>query len=325
MDSKNVRIIFMGTPDFAVESLKALVENGYQVVGVITAPDKPAGRGRQLTESAVKQYAVSQGLKVLQPEKLKNPEFIAELESLKADLQVVVAFRMLPEMVWNMPPMGTFNLHGSLLPKYRGAAPLNWAVINGEPETGVTTFLLSHEIDTGNVMFQERIPIGENDTVGEIHDRLMEIGARLVLKTVDALADGKVKPLDQSEMIANGAELKHAPKIFKDDCRIDWTRDAESVRNLIRGLSPYPAAWTELEKKGSTEILTAKIFSATRDNSNMPAAPGTLITDGKKFIRIACADGWLSIGELQLSGKKRMKTDELLRGFHDLNEWRVKN
>lgn len=323
MDPKSVRIIFMGTPDFAVASLSALVENGYKIVGVITAPDKPAGRGRQLNESAVKQYAVSKGLKVLQPEKLKNPEFIAELESLKADLQVVVAFRMLPELVWNMPPMGTFNLHGSLLPKYRGAAPLNWAIINGETETGVTTFLLSHEIDTGKVMFQERIPIGENDTVGDIHDQLMEIGARLVLKTVDALAEGKAIAVDQTKMIADGAEVKHAPKIFKDDCRIDWTRDVESVRNLIRGLSPYPAAWTELEKQGET--LSVKIFSASRENGSMPAAPGTLITDGNKFIRIACADGWLSIGELQLSGKKRMKTDELLRGFHDLNEWRVKN
>jgi methionyl-tRNA formyltransferase len=261
-------------------------------------------------------------LKVLQPEKLKNPEFIAELQSLKADLQVVVAFRMLPEMVWDMPPMGTFNLHGSLLPKYRGAAPLNWAIINGETETGVTTFLLSHEIDTGKVMFQERIPIGDDDTVGDIHDQLMEIGAKLVLKTVDALAEGKVIAVDQTQMIADGAEVKHAPKIFKDDCRIDWTRDAESVRNLIRGLSPYPAAWTELEKQG--EILSAKIFSASRDNNSMPAAPGTLITDGRKFIKIACTGGWLSIDEIQLSGKKRMKTDELLRGFHDLNEWRVK-
>jgi len=323
MAPKEIRIVFMGTPDFAVESLKALVENGYNVVGVITAPDKPAGRGRQLSESAVKQYAMQQSLRILQPEKLKNPEFIAELESLKADLQIVVAFRMLPEIVWSMPPMGTFNLHGSLLPQYRGAAPLNWAVINGETETGVTTFLLSHEIDTGRIMFQEKIEIAENDTVGDLHDRLMVIGANLVVKTVDALAGGNVEAIDQEHLIDNPERIKHAPKIFKDDCRIDWTRDTESVRNLIRGLSPYPAAWTELEHPGKGEVLTAKIFAATRDNSSLPAAPGTLQTDGKKILKIACPDGWLSVTDIQLSGKKRMKTDELLRGFHDLGDWRV--
>ena len=324
MNPKEVRIVFMGTPDFAVESLKALVENDYTIVGVITAPDKPAGRGQQLSESAVKQYAVKNGLKILQPEKLKNPEFIAELESLKADLQVVVAFRMLPEMVWAMPSMGTFNLHGSLLPQYRGAAPLNWAVINGETETGVTTFLLSHEIDTGKIMFQEKIPIAENDTVGDVHDRLMIIGANLVVKTVDALANGEVVAVDQEQLIENQDQIKHAPKIFKEDCRIDWTLDTESVRNLIRGLSPYPAAWTELVHPDKREALTAKIFAVTRDNSSLPAAPGTLQTDGKKFIKIACPDGWLSVTDIQLSGKKRMKTDELLRGFHDLSDWRVK-
>ncbi len=321
---KEIRIVFMGTPDFAVESLKALVENGYHVVGVITAPDKPAGRGRQLSESAVKKYAVENKLNVLQPEKLKNPEFIAELKSLKADLQIVVAFRMLPEMVWSMPSMGTFNLHGSLLPQYRGAAPLNWAVINGEKETGVTTFLLSHEIDTGKIMFQEKIAIAENDTVGDLHDQLMVIGSNLVVKTVDALAAGNVEAIDQEHLIDHQDRIKHAPKIFKDDCRIDWTRDTESVRNLIRGLSPYPAAWTELGHPVKGEVLTAKIFAVTHDNSSLPAAPGTLLTDGKKFLKIACPDGWLSITDIQLSGKKRMKTDELLRGFHDLGEWRVK-
>lgn len=321
---KEIRIVFMGTPDFAVESLKALVENGYQVVGVITAPDKPAGRGRQLSESAVKQYAAQQNLKVLQPEKLKSPEFIAELESLKADLQIVVAFRMLPEMVWNRPPMGTFNLHASLLPQYRGAAPLNWAIINGEVETGVTTFLLSHEIDTGRIIFQEKVAIGENDSVGDLHDRMMEIGAKLVIKTVDALAEGEIQPIDQEQLIDRPESIKQAPKIFKDDCRIDWARDTESVRNLIRGLSPYPAAWTELMHREKNEILTAKIYSASRDNSSLPAAPGTLTTDGKKYLKIACPDGWLSIDEIQLSGKKRMKTDELLRGFHDLGDWQVK-
>jgi methionyl-tRNA formyltransferase len=324
MNSKEVRIVFMGTPDFAVESLKALVENGYNIVGVITAPDKPAGRGRQLNEPAVKQYAVKQGLRILQPEKLKNPEFIAELESLKADLQVVVAFRMLPEVVWAMPPMGTFNLHGSLLPQYRGAAPLNWAVINGEPETGVTTFLLSHEIDTGKIMFQEKTPIAENDTVGDIHDRLMTIGAKLVVKTVDALANGEIEAIDQEQLIGNQAQIKHAPKIFKDDCHINWTCDTESVRNLVRGLSPYPTAWTELIHPEKNEVLTAKIYAVLRDNSNLPAAPGTIQTDGKKYLRIACPDGWLSVTEIQLSGKKRMKTEELLRGFHGLGDWQVK-
>ena len=324
MNPKEVRIVFMGTPDFAVESLKALVENGYTIIGVITAPDKPAGRGQQLNESAVKQYAVKQGLRILQPEKLKNPEFIAELESLKADLQVVVAFRMLPEMVWVMPPMGTFNLHGSLLPQYRGAAPLNWAVINGETETGVTTFLLSHEIDTGKIIFQEKTPIADNDTVGDVHDRLMVIGANLVVKTVDALANGKIEAVDQEQLIDNQEKIRHAPKLFKDDCRIDWSRDTESVRNLIRGLSPYPGAWTELIHPEKNEALTAKIYAASRDNSSLPAAPGTLQTDGKKYLRIACPDGWLSVTEIQLSGKKRMKTEDLLRGFHDLSAWRVK-
>jgi methionyl-tRNA formyltransferase len=324
MHPKEISIVFMGTPDFAVESLKALVENGYRVVGVITAPDKPAGRGRQLSESAVKKYVAENNLKILQPEKLKNPDFIAELESLKADLQIVVAFRMLPEIVWNMPTLGTFNLHASLLPQYRGAAPLNWAVINGEPETGVTTFLLSHEIDTGQIIFQEKVMIAENDTVGDLHDRMMAIGSDLVLKTVDALAEGKVKPIDQTQLIDKQDRIKQAPKIFKEDCRIDWTKSTESVRNLIRGLSPYPVAWTELVHADKPEIISAKVYAASRDNGNLPAAPGTLITDGKKYLKIACPDGWLSITEIQLSGKKRMKIDELLRGFHDLGDWQVK-
>lgn len=320
---KEIRIVFMGTPEFAVESLKALVENGYQVVGVITAPDKPAGRGRQLAESAVKKYAVENNLQILQPEKLKNPEFLVELESLKADLQIVVAFRMLPEVVWNRPTLGTFNLHASLLPQYRGAAPLNWAVINGETETGVTTFLLDQEIDTGRIIYQERIAIGENDSVGDLHDRMMQVGANLVLKTVDALADSRIEAVEQSVFIETPGTIKHAPKIFKDDCRIDWTRDTESVRNLIRGLSPYPAAWTELLHKETNEILTAKIYAANRDSNNMSGAPGTLQSDGKTFLKIACIDGWLSITDIQLSGKKRMKTEELLRGFHHIEEWKI--
>jgi methionyl-tRNA formyltransferase len=324
MHPKNIRIVFMGTPNFAVESLKALVVNGYQVVAIITAPDKPAGRGRQLSESAVKKYAVENHLKVLQPEKLKNPEFISELERLKADLQIVVAFRMLPEMVWNMPTLGTFNLHASLLPQYRGAAPLNWAVINGETETGVTTFLLSHEIDTGKIIYQEKVTIGDNDTVGDLHDRMMIIGASLVIKTVNALAEGKVDPIDQTQLIDNPEQIKQAPKIFKDDCRIDWTKSTESVRNLIRGLSPYPAAWTELVHPEKTETIIAKIYSTSRDNDCLPAAPGTIETDGKKYLRIACPDGWLSITDIQLSGKKQMKIDELLRGFQSMGEWKIK-
>lgn len=324
MNPKDIRIVFMGTPDFAVESLKALVENGYQIVGVITAPDKPAGRGRQLSESAVKKYAVENNLNVLQPEKLKNPQFIEELKSLNADLQIVVAFRMLPEIVWSMPPMGTFNLHGSLLPQYRGAAPLNWAIINGETETGVTTFLLSHEIDTGRIIFQEKTTIEENDTIGDLHDRLMILGAGLVLKTVDVLAEEKAEPIDQNQLFDHPNQIKHAPKIFKEDCLIDWSNDCESVRNLIRGLSPYPAAWTELVHPEKQDKLTAKIYQAFRDDSSLPAAPGTLLTDGKKFLKISCPDGWLSITDIQLSGKKRMKIDELLRGFQQMADWRIK-
>ena len=320
MSGKDLRIVFMGTPDFAVASLQALVENGYNIVGVITAPDKPAGRGRQLQESAVKKYATAKGLHIMQPEKLKNPDFIADLESLKVDLQVIVAFRMLPEVVWNMPRLGTFNLHGSLLPQYRGAAPLNWAVINGEKETGVTTFLLSHEIDTGAILFKEKIAIGENDTVGDIHDALMEIGAKLVLKTVDALADGNYSVIHQEEL-AEGEPLKPAPKIFKEDCRIDWAKQGKQIHNLIRGLSPYPSAWTELED-GNGKIYSMKIYFANlEDGENL--VPGTLKSDGKTYLKIAAADCWLQITDLQLSGKKRMKTDEFLRGFHGVENLKV--
>jgi methionyl-tRNA formyltransferase len=315
MQGKDLRIVFMGTPDFAVESLKALIENGYHVVGVITAPDKPAGRGRQLSESAVKTYAVQKGLHILQPEKLKNPEFLSELSSLQADLQVVVAFRMLPEVVWSMPRLGTFNLHASLLPHYRGAAPLNWAVINGETVTGVTTFLLAHEIDTGKILFQETITIAENDTVGDIHDRLMLMGAKLVLKTVDALAEGNVSPIDQADIITG--EIKHAPKIFKDDCRIDWSKDVDSIRNLIRGLSPYPTAWTELEHVGNKQVHSAKLFFADKELADVDAKPGTIRSDGKKYLKVACKNGWLSVTDIQISGKKRMKIDEFLRGFQE--------
>lgn len=320
MDPKKVRIVFMGTPDFAVESLRALVDNQYNVVGVITAPDKPAGRGRKFTEPAVKSYAVSVGLPVLQPEKLKNPEFLDELRALKADLQIIVAFRMLPEVVWSMPPLGTFNLHGSLLPQYRGAAPLNWAVINGEKETGVTTFLLSHEIDTGQILFFERTPVGDDETVGDIHDRLMVTGARLVLKTVDALALGEVTPMPQETLITDPELMKPAPKLFRDTMRINWSGDATNIRNLIRGLSPYPAAWTTLVNKTTGESIEVKIFFAQFANGHA-ATPGTIESDGRKFLKVACRNEWLDITELQLSGKKRMKTEEFLRGFQQIGQY----
>ena len=321
MKGKELRIVFMGTPDFAVASLKELVEGAYNVVGVITAPDKPAGRGKKLHESAVKKYADENNLKVLQPEKLKNPDFLAELQSLNADLQVVVAFRMLPEVVWNMPVLGTFNLHGSLLPKYRGAAPLNWAVINGETKTGVTTFLLDYKIDKGKIIFKKETPIGENETVGDVHDRFMGIGAKLVVETIDAIAEGNIQLIPQNELL-DETEIKHAPKIFKEDCRIDWTKETETVRNLIRGLSPYPAAWTNLvHQKNGEEILT-KVFFAQKVSSEKTAEPGSIETDGKTFLKVACKNGWLQITDLQIAGKKRMKADEFIRGFQQIRGYR---
>lgn len=318
MQGKDLRIVFMGTPDFAVASLQALVESGYQIVGVITAPDKPAGRGQKLNESSIKQYAASKGLRILQPEKLKNQNFIDELKSLKADLQIVVAFRMLPEIVWNMPRMGTFNLHGSLLPQYRGAAPLNWAIINGEKETGVTTFLLDQEIDTGKILFRDKIEIKENDTVGDIHDHLLEIGANLVLKTVDSLANGNYSTISQNE-IDPEIEIKHAPKIFKEDCKIDWSKSTKLIRNQIRGLSPYPTAWTELTD-GNGKPIVLKIYFAENTEAPDPTAK-RLISDGKTYLKVKTSDGWLNITDLQLAGKKRMKTVDFLRGFHGIENY----
>ncbi len=323
MTGKDLRIVFMGTPDFAVESLKALVENGYNVVGVITAPDKPAGRGQKIAMSAVKKYALTQQLHTLQPAKMKDPLFLEELRALKADLQVVVAFRMLPEVVWDMPPKGTFNLHGSLLPKYRGAAPLNWAIMNGEKETGVTTFLLQHKIDTGNILFQEKTAIGKKENVEAVHDKLMVIGAGLVLKTVDALADSQVKPVPQDALIDGGAELTHAPKIFKEDCLIDWSLDGKTIYNKIRGLSPYPTAWTKLLSTTTGKETTAKIFEVEFVTEVHQENPGTLVSDGKNILKVACADGWLSLTDLQLAGKKRMKVVDLLRGFQYPEQYRA--
>lgn len=316
MLKRDLRIVFMGTPDFAVPSLDILVQNNYDVVGVITAPDKPAGRGQQLQQSAVKKYAVEKGLHILQPEKLKNPEFIAELKALEANLFIVVAFRMLPEMVWQMPEYGTFNLHASLLPQYRGAAPINWAVINGEKETGVTTFFLQHEIDTGNIILQETIKIEDEDNAGTIHDKLMTVGSQLVLKTVRAIEENKVQESPQSAI--NSPQLKHAPKIFKETCLIDWQRPAAEIHNLIRGLSPYPAAFTYLDGK-VLKIYSAQIAqsNSTVDNITVNSQPAsiTVSTDNKTYLSIKCADVWLDIQELQLEGKKRMKTDEFLRGY----------
>jgi methionyl-tRNA formyltransferase len=306
---QDLRIIFMGTPDFATESLRALLNAGANIVGVITAPDKPAGRGRKLTPSSVKKFALEKGLKVLQPEKLKAPEFLEELKSLKADLQVVVAFRMLPEAVWDMPSKGTFNLHASLLPEYRGAAPINWAVINGEKKTGATTFFLKHEIDTGDIIFQEEVEISEKDNAGSVHDKLMETGAQLVVRTVDAIAQNNVSPVPQHER-----EHKPAPKIFKEDCRIDWSADCFKVQNLIRGLSPYPAAWTELITPDG-ESVSVKIFKTEKNDSDGLKA-GEVYSDNKNLILAGTANGDLKIHELQMAGKKRMTTEDFLRGHN---------
>lgn len=311
-----MRILFMGTPEFAVESLRALVENGYNVVGVVTMPDKPAGRGYKLQPSAVKQYALQQGLKVLQPEKLKDEEFLAALQEMEVDLQVVVAFRMLPEVVWAMPSQGTFNLHASLLPQYRGAAPINWALINGEKETGVTTFFLSHEIDTGQIIFHDKTAIGDEDNAGTLHDRLMEMGAKLVLKTVDAIIDGSLVPIPQQELISSETLLKPAPKLYKETCRVNWNQSAAEVFNFIRGLSPYPTAWSEMRSDDLSEPLRFKWYaSEVVADENTTLTPGTLVTDHKSFIHIATKDGFIRITDIQLSGKKRMETTEFLRGY----------
>ena len=296
----------MGTPDFAVESLKALVEGGYNIVAVITMPDKPMGRhGSVLQPSPVKQYAVEHELMVLQPEKLKDPDFVEELRSLKADLQIVVAFRMLPEVVWSMPRFGTFNAHASLLPKYRGAAPINWAVINGDTETGITTFMLKHEIDTGDIIDQVRIPIADTDNVEVVHDKLMKISGELVTKTVDKIIDGTLKTIPQDSI--TDAELTPAPKIFRETCRIDWNQPVKKIYDFIRGLSPYPAAWTTLNGK------SVKIYDSSKEDGVL--APGQITSDGKTYLKVGTKEGVLNVKELQIEGKKRMKTDDLLRGL----------
>ena len=323
MDKKDLRIVYMGTPEFAVESLKRLVEGGYNIVGVITMPDKPMGRhGSVLQPSPVKQYAVSQGLKVLQPEKLKNEEFVAELRSLNADLQIVVAFRMLPEVVWSMPRLGTFNLHASLLPQYRGAAPINWAVINGDTETGITTFFLKHEIDTGEIIDQVRVPIADTDNVEVVYERLMRLGGDLVLKTVDAILEGSVKTIPQEELAQVG-ELRPAPKIFKETCRIDWTIGVKRIYDFVRGLSPYPAAWTELYQEGTDPVML-KIFETEKLFCEHSLAPGTIVTDCKTYFKIASSDGYVNVLSLQLAGEGRMEINDFLRGYRHTEKAYVK-
>lgn len=304
----------MGTPDFAVESLKALVEGGYNVVGVITMPDKPAGRGHKLQPSAVKEYAVAQNLPLLQPEKLKDEAFIEALRAWKADLQIVVAFRMLPEVVWDMPRLGTFNLHASLLPQYRGAAPINWAVINGDKETGATTFFLTHEIDTGKIILQEKIAIGDDETVGSVHDRLMQMGGTLVTRTVDAILEGKVDAVDQGKFYKDESELRAAPKIFKDTCHIDWSKNMNEVYNLIRGMSPYPAAWSELIAPDDT-ATGMKIFETEKISEQHNLTPGAIRTNGKSKLDVAVGDGFIRLKSVQLAGKKRMDIPSLLNGY----------
>lgn len=320
MEKKDFRIVYMGTPDFAVEALRQLVEGGYNVVGVITMPDKPAGRGHKIQYSPVKEYALEKNLPLLQPERLKDEDFVQALREWKADLQIVVAFRMLPEVVWNMPRLGTFNLHASLLPQYRGAAPINWAVINGDTETGITTFFLKHEIDTGEVIQQVRVPIADTDNVEVVHDKLMMLGGQLVVETVNAIINGTVKPIPQEEMAVVG-ELRPAPKIFKDTCRINWAQSVKQVYDFVRGLSPYPAAWSELVNPQG-EAVVVKIFESEKLHEPHRLTPGTIVTDGKTFLKVAAADGFISIKALQLPGKKRLKTDELLRGFALTNEYK---
>lgn len=323
MEKKELRIVYMGTPDFAVESLRALVEGGYNVVGVITMPDKPVGRhGSVLQASPVKEYALSQNLPVLQPEKLKDEAFLDALRALKADLQIVVAFRMLPEVVWDMPRFGTFNLHASLLPQYRGAAPINWAVINGDTETGVTTFFLTHEIDTGKIIRQKHLPIADTDDVGVVHDALMTIGAGLVTETVDLLLEGKVDAVPQEEFFKDAAELRPAPKIFKDTCRINWNQPLKKIYDFIRGLSPYPAAWTELVAPDGSR-MALKVYKTEKHPASHDLVTGTIHTDAKSYFDVAVEDGYIRLLAVQLAGKKRMEVKDFLNGFKQIGDYTV--
>lgn len=318
MNKQDFRIVFMGTPDFAVRILDELIKEAFNIVGVITAPDKPAGRGQQINESAVKKYAVEQGLTILQPTNLKDEAFIQELSDLNADLFVVVAFRMLPEVVWAMPPKGTINLHASILPNYRGAAPINWAVINGEAQTGVTTFFIEKEIDTGKVIERSYVTIGENETVGELHDRLMELGAKVSASTVQKIMEGKAVGIDQLDL--SQGELKSAPKIFKPTCEIDWSQPVSIVHNFVRGLSPYPAAWTTLVNEVKNEQKTFKLFKAIKTEQKVTDA--TILKEMKEGILFPCGDYYLLVSELQPEGKRRMTFKEFLAG-NKIDEWKL--
>ena len=317
---QNLRIVYLGTPDFAVEPLRRLLEKqrscakcGYEIVGVVTMPDKMINkRGNQLLMSPVKQYAVEQGLPVLQPESLKDEAFLSALHAWGADLQIVVAFRMLPESVWNMPRLGTFNLHASLLPQYRGAAPINWAIINGDKETGVTTFFLKHEIDTGDVIYRDVVAIEERDNAGTLHDKLMLQGGETVLRTVEAIVNGSVTAIAQDDMTVG--ELRPAPKIFRDTCHIDWQGSVDSIYNFVRGMSPYPAAWCELVN-ANDEVVALKVYAVSKEYAQHSKAAGTIVTDGKNYIKVAVDGGYVSLDEVQLAGKKRMPVADLLRGF----------
>ena len=317
--TSDLRIVFMGTPEFAVESLDALVKNNYNVVGVITAPDKPAGRGMKIQFSAVKEYALRNNLNLFQPEKLKNPEFIETLKALHPDLQVVVAFRMLPEVIWKMPRLGTFNVHSSLLPQYRGAAPINWAVINGEKETGVTTFFINENIDTGDIIFSEKVTIGEDETAGELHDHLMKIGAELIVRTVEAIREGNLN-IQKQEKTDN--EIKPAPKIFKEDCRINWSKDLDSIHNFIRGLSPFPSAFTEINSPENKKYYL-KVFKSSKEKADHILSIGKIQTDQKYFLKIAVTGGFINLLEIQLEGRKKMAVKDFLRGFHLNEEWNL--
>jgi methionyl-tRNA formyltransferase len=302
----NLRIVFMGTPEFAAHSLRLVVESGYNVVGVITAPDRPSGRGQKINYSSVKEYAVKKGLHLMQPTNLKDTTFIEELKALNADIQVVVAFRMLPEVIWNMPSKGTLNLHASLLPKYRGAAPINWAIINGEKESGVTTFFIEKEIDTGNIILQEKVNIEENENAGHLHDKLMEVGGQLVCETIDKISSGKI------EGTAQEGKATKAPKIFKKDCKINWSDSIENIHNFIRGLSPYPTAWTFVDEEQKQNI---KVFKSSIQKTSHSESNGKIITDGKSELKVAVHGGFIQLHEIQLSGKKKMKTEDFLRGY----------
>ena len=319
MNSKDLRIVFMGTPEFAVPSLKALVDGGYNVVAVVTVPDKPAGRGQKVHQSDVKIAAEEMGLPILQPVKLRDPEFVEAMQELQPDLGIVIAFRMLPEIIWAMPRFGTFNLHASLLPQYRGAAPINWAIINGEQETGVTTFLLNHEIDKGAILCQEHLPILDEDNIGTVYDKLMNMGKELVTTTVDKIACGDIHPIEQAQI--DETTLKPAPKIFKEDCQIDWTWDGERIVNFVRGLSPYPAAWSLMKHIEDSKTQSVKIFKVSFEANAHQKVCGTLESDGRKFIRIACHDGWIYLEELQIAGKRRMAVKDLLLGFRDVLQY----